>query len=102
MAAEIEFIAAAREDFDEGFDWYRGRSLAAALGFAAEIDAAIERIGTVPERFPTTYAGCRYCRLVRYPYSVVYYRSTRGLLVVAVAHAKRRPGYWRQRLTDQT
>ena len=73
MANPIEFDAGAREDFDDAFDWYAKRSPGAALGFASEIDAAIEKIAADPERFAKTYAGCRYCSLKHYPFSVIYY-----------------------------
>jgi hypothetical protein len=36
--------------------------------------------------------------LERFPFSVVYRVGEHGALVVAVAHARRRPGYWRTRL----
>ena len=103
MASRIELDEGAREDFDDAFDWYAKRSPAAALGFASEVDAAIENIVADPERFAKTYAGCRYCSLKRYPFSVIYYSmpgenpGVRQIIVVAIAHAKRRPGYWRYR-----
>ena len=43
------------------------------LRFASEVDAALEKIAADPERFAKTYAGCRYCSLKRYPFSVIYY-----------------------------
>ena len=95
MAIPVEFDAAAREEFDEAFDWYAERSPGAAIGFASEIDAAIEQIAADPKRFPRTVAGCRRCALRRYPYSLVFYQTASRLIVVAVAHAKRRPAYWR-------
>ncbi len=93
MATFVEFDHAAREEFDEAFDWYAGRNHGAVVGFAAAIDEALDRIVADPERFPQTFAGCQYCSVKRYPYCVVYYRSQRGLHAVAIAHAKRRPGY---------
>lgn len=98
MAEPVEFDAAARREFDEAFDWYAERSVGAAIGFASEVDAVVESIAAAPERFAHTYAGCQYARLHRYPYCVVYNHSHVGLVVIAIAHAKRRPGYWRNRL----
>jgi plasmid stabilization system protein ParE len=98
MATPIEFDSEARQEFDEAFNWYAIRSPTAAAGFAAEVDAAIEKISSDPLRFAKTYAGCQYCMLDRYPYSVIYYHKNRRVTVVAIAHAKRRPGYWKLRL----
>ncbi len=103
MANPLEFDAGAREDFDDAFDCYAKRSAGAAIGFAVEIDAAVEKIVAEPERYAKTYAGCRYCSLKRYPFSGIYYSmpsETLGvheIVVTAIAHAKRRPGYWRHR-----
>ena len=97
MAISVEFDAAARVEFDDAFNWYAERSPGAAIGFATEVDLAIESIAADPERFQRTFAGCRLCRLKQYPYCVVYYRSGTSLRIVAVAHAKRRPGYWQRR-----
>lgn len=34
----------------------------------------------------------------RFPYAVIYVVRSECVLVVAVQHAKRRPGYWKRRL----
>lgn len=34
-----------------------------------------------------------------FPYRVVYFVESDLLTIVAVAHAKRRPGYWRERVS---
>jgi plasmid stabilization system protein ParE len=60
MAKEIEFLAGARLDFDQSFDWYATRSARAAIGFALAIDKAIESIALDPGSFPKTYACCRF------------------------------------------
>lgn len=98
MARSIEFTTEARAEFDEAFDWYAARSVGAAIGFATEVDVAIESVMGDPKRFPRTYADCQVCHLKRYPYCVVYQFRGGTITVVAVAHAKRRPGYWHTRL----
>ena len=98
MATSVDFEVAAQAEFDNAFDWYAQRSHGAALGFASEVEAAIELIVADPERFPVSYAGCQSCALHRYPYQIIYYRADGTVIVVAVAHARRRPGFWRERL----
>lgn len=98
MASKVKIDFEARHEFDEAFDWYAKRSVGAAIAFAAENDAAIEKFCLDPDRFPKTYAGCQRCPIRRYPYSVVYYQLGDEIIVVAFAHSKRKPSYWRQRL----
>lgn len=97
MTSPIEFTPEAKAEFDEAFDWYAERSTSAAIEFANEVDAAISLITADPQRHFRTYVGCQLCRLRRYPYCVVYHHAGDIITVVAIAHAKRRPGYWRQR-----
>jgi len=97
MAISIEFLSEALEEFDEAFDWYAARSHAAAIGFASALEAVLDNIVSTLERFAKTYAKCRYGPLHRYPFCVVYYLHKNRITVVAIAHAKRRPGYWRSR-----
>ena len=51
MARAIEFLAAARLDFDESFNWYHKRSVGAAIGFASAVDEAIGMIIGDPTDF---------------------------------------------------
>ena len=97
MAKTIEYLTGARGDFDESFNWYAQRSVGAAIGFASSIDEAIDRVTEDPHRFPFTSGGCQYCSLNRYPFRIVFRDEPNRLIVVAIAHAKRRPGYWRNR-----
>jgi hypothetical protein len=41
----------------------------------------------------------RRCRARVFPYAVLYTIEADYILIVAIAHGKRRPGYWRHRLT---
>jgi plasmid stabilization system protein ParE len=81
----------------EAAQWYRQRSAQATAAFMAALDHAIEQIGEAPERWPAHLHGTRRFVLRRFPFSIVYRRHEDFVEVVAVAHAKRRPGYWRGR-----
>ncbi len=97
MVKPVEFLPGARTDFDQALDWYLERSVPAAIGFASAVDAALETIVDDPDRFPHIFGGCAYCALKRYPFRIVFRDEAKRLVVVAIAHAKRRPGYWKHR-----
>lgn len=63
-----------------------------------KLDQAIDRISEGPERWAAYLHGTRRYLLKRFPYLVVYRETATGLQVIAVAHAKRKPGYWRHRI----
>ncbi len=93
----IEILPSARLDFDESFDWYAKRSEQAAVRFAAEIESALAKIVDAPERFGLLDDEHRSCILKRFPFRIVYRIIDGRLLIVAIAHAKRKPGYWENR-----
>jgi plasmid stabilization system protein ParE len=84
----------AQREINEAFDWYFVRSPEIARAFLDEIENALRLVATHAQRFPPYSANTRRRVLDRFPYSVIYSEKKDVLLVVAVAHAKRRPGYW--------
>ncbi len=90
-AAEAEIAAAAR--------WYEAKREGLGTELVALLESAFERISDRPAAFPTWRDDRRYQRLVidRFPY-VVFFQviSDDEVAIVAVAHQKRRPGYWRK------
>lgn len=97
MARALEYLAEALEEAEASARWYAERSSAAALGFDAQLDAAEVAISERPEAWPLYEHGTRRYLLRRYPYSVVYQIEEHRVVILAVAHARRRPGYWKSR-----
>jgi plasmid stabilization system protein ParE len=77
--------------------WYRERSTRAAAAFEAEISHAMNRIAAAPDRYPRYVDESRRILLRRFPYAIVYRVHADSIEIVAVAHGRRRPGYWRTR-----
>ncbi len=98
MARELEYLDAALDEAEFAARWYAERSASAAAGFADELDAAIAAIEQFPEAWPAYDHGTRRYLLRRYPFSVVYRVEAERILIAAVAHGHRRPGYWKSRL----
>lgn len=89
---------AAIEDAQAAKDWYAEHNVAIAQAFVDELDRAMGLIATRPHQFPTYTGGARRYLLHRFPYMVVFREVGDDIEVIAVAHARRRPGYWRSRL----
>ena len=86
------------EDIDTADLWYFERSLDAADDFVAEVFLAIETICEAPQRWPRYLHGTRRFLLPRFPFATVYLDDEDIVSIIAVAHAKRKPGYWKGRL----
>jgi plasmid stabilization system protein ParE len=97
-ARQIEIHPEAVAEAEAAIDWYAERSSNAPTAFMEELDKAIESIREAPKRWPIFDQDCRRFPLFRFPYFVVYYEKSDSLVrILAVAHGRRRPGYWRSR-----
>lgn len=94
----VDFHPAASDEAEAAHGWYAERSPVAAARFREELDAAVTAILSDPDCGAPYLHGTRCYLLRRFPYLVVYHRPSEARIeVVAVAHGRRRPGYWRAR-----
>jgi len=77
------------------------RSAAAEDLFRREIEAAIEHIADSPETWPRFVHGTRRFVLRVCPFTIVYTTGDDHVLIVAIAHGKRKPGYWASRVPSK-
>jgi len=98
LAVEIhpEAIAEARA----AHQWYQVRSADAADAFLKELDLGIHNIQAAPDLYPQYLHNTRRYLMHRFPYLVVYRATEAAIQVVAVAHGRRSPGYWKSRSDD--
>lgn len=95
---EIAFHRLARQELHAASAWYGARSEEARSRFRKAISYAIDRIATDPRIHPLLVAPYRCIRVRRFPYLLIFESCDDDrVLVVAVAHTSRRPGYWQRR-----
>jgi plasmid stabilization system protein ParE len=72
----------------------------AGLGrrFYAEVRKAEDLITEFPKSAPEIAPGIRKHLLRNFPFSIFYSIEENGLLILAVAHHRRRPRYWMDRV----
>jgi toxin ParE1/3/4 len=97
--ADLEIHPDALLEAEAGVTWYLERSRGAAEHFLAELERALEAILEAPDRWPPYYRDTRRYVLYKFPYSVIYRAFGTVVRIYALAHARRRPGYWKERLT---
>lgn len=97
MPAEVEFLDEAIAEAAAARLWYQERSPVAAALFVDELSLAVAAIADIPNTWPRYMAGTQRYLLRRFPFFVVYRPFGDRVQVIAVAHARRRPGYWADR-----
>ncbi|MDZ4252996.1 MAG: type II toxin-antitoxin system RelE/ParE family toxin [Sulfuritalea sp.] len=94
---EVEILPEAEAEIGETFLWYFERSPIAADAFRTETLEAIDQLGTDALMWPEDEDAIRRHSLRHFPYTVFYEIRGNTVTVLAVAHQRRKPGYWRER-----
>jgi len=92
------FHPEARKEFLEATRWYRDRSPVAPVEFRATVKAAVREVVQAPQRHAKYLYGTQRFVMRRFPFSIVYLDAPDLITIVAVAHNKRKPGYWKDRV----
>ena len=94
----VRFHRDAEDEFLAAVAWYRTQNPEAAMQFISEVERATGVVVGAPTRWRER-RGARFYLLRGFPYALVYRydEDSRLITIVATAHLKRRPGYWRNR-----
>jgi toxin ParE1/3/4 len=92
------FHPAAWDEFEDAQKWYRSRDPETGLRFLSAVYDALEDISRWPQSWPEYFHGTRKFVLRRFPYLIVYREKESVVQVLAIAHGRRRPGYWKERV----
>jgi plasmid stabilization system protein ParE len=93
--SELQYHKGASEEVRDAYLWYAERDRKTARLFASEINLAIEKIRRSPKRWPRFDGDVRRYVLHGFPFQIIYYLDAAGTIyVLAVAHTRKRPGYW--------
>ncbi|MEK8035972.1 MAG: type II toxin-antitoxin system RelE/ParE family toxin [candidate division NC10 bacterium] len=84
-------------EVNEAAKYYEERVPGLGLLFLAAVEEAVEKVLADPEAFQLVGDEIRHKLIRRFPYSLLYVIEPDRIRVSAVAHQKRRPGYWSHR-----
>jgi hypothetical protein len=82
----------------EAVEYYESRSPGLGLDLQSEIEASVHAISQTPDRWPLRDDGTRRYLTHRFPYLVVYVCLPDHIWIIALAHCKRKPRYWSERI----
>jgi len=92
------FVAPAREEFLAEVAYYNQVQPGQGARFTAAVEEGTARALAFPLAGSPSHQGIRRVVLKKFPFSIFYRLETEGILVLAVAHHSRLPGYWRSRV----
>ena len=99
---KLEFHPEALAEFEDAAKYYATCQDNLELRFIASIEAIFKRILEYPEWNRIIEDDIRFCLAHVFPYAVLYSIEPDSILVIAVMHCHREPGYWRHRVTRRS
>jgi len=93
----LEFGPLAIREVRAARKWYEDISPDLASRFVQAFRKALDRIESSAEACPPYFHGTRFAKVGRFPYVIVFFEFEDKLVVIAVAHVRRKPGYSRKR-----
>jgi len=97
VTIEVSFHPEAVRELRAAFLWYFGRNPLVAQSFQAETEHAIEVVLENPRCWPKLGKSERKYVFPRFPFNLIYRVNLGVVEVIAVAHQRRKPGYWKKR-----
>ena len=91
------FHPEAKEEFLAAIEFYNESVPGLGVEFAAEIEAAVDRIESFPRMWPEVSFEIHRCLVRRFPYALLYAIEKELIMIYAVMHTKRDPDYWKHR-----
>lgn len=103
MNPRVRFEDEADAEYRLAGRWYEERREHLGIEFFDAVDATIDRIVAMPQAgtlVPRVTLDSRVRRraVPRFPYHVVYLETSAEIRILAIAHDRRKPGYWTSRL----
>lgn len=90
----FRILAEATEELEACVSYYDSQQQGLGTGFLAEFERTVERILEFPNAARSVSEDIRSRPVHRFPFYVLYRSLPEEIIVVAIAHRRRRPGYW--------
>jgi plasmid stabilization system protein ParE len=93
-----DFHSEALDEYESAASYYAERDSELQLRFIESIENSIQRILEAPTRWRVIDDDVRRCLANVFPYGILYTIEADFILIVAVMHFSRKPGYWKERI----
>lgn len=100
MDFEVVTQPEAQEELDEALGYLKEHSLWSAGKLLTEYDLHVAKILQNPDGHHFIYAPYRCLKLKSFSYRIHYRTRQNSIYIIALAHTKRHPDYWKARIQD--
>ena len=92
------FLSAAEEEFGDAAAFYEGEEFSLGEEFIAGVFATVDLLQRQPMLGKPAGGRFRSFPVRKFPFNIIYKLDEDEIVVVAVGHQSRKPGYWRDRI----
>ncbi len=94
----LEFLEEAEQELIEAVMWYQTKEIGLGIRLRDEIAHVLDRIAEDPLLWRERSGGYRRVNCPVFPYYVAFFIRKNKIIIAAIAHGHRKPGYWKSRL----
>jgi mRNA-degrading endonuclease RelE of RelBE toxin-antitoxin system len=84
----------AQKELNDGIFYYELQLQGLGLQFKSEVRESINRIKKTPNVWPQEKGEVRKYLLHKFPYKILYSVQEQNIIILAIGHQHRKPGYW--------
>jgi plasmid stabilization system protein ParE len=93
----VEFHPEARAELLAAAEYYESQQAGLGRRFIEAVADAVQRIQATPTLYQVIEGDFRKCRVLRFPYGIIFQVAYESIYIIAVMNLRRKPGYWRRR-----
>lgn len=94
----VIFLPEAEQEMIEAAFYYQSQTSGLGVDFLSEVEHALKIIMESPNTYPILEGELRRRLLRRFPFGILYRVDPGEIVVTAVAHLRRKPNYWKERI----
>lgn len=94
----VVFLPEAEREMLKAAAYYQSQASGLGLDFLAEVEHSVKLVKESPLSYPILEGQLRRRLVRRFPFGILYRIEPDEIVVIAVAHLRRRPGYWEKRI----
>lgn len=94
---DYSFHPEAAAELEDASGFYESRMVGLGKSFATEVQRTVTLIRQFPDTGLTVGPSRHRVVVPLFPYSIIYSRAPDSIVILAISHQRRRPGYWRRR-----
>lgn len=94
----VLFHPAAEQEMDDAREFYDRQIFGLGTKFLNEVEYSVDLIQKFPKRWPIVENNIHKYHLQKFPYHICYEVYSKFIHILAIAHEKRDPNYWKDRL----